>query len=239
MGKLTIIPTPLGNMDDITLRALKALSECDVIACEDTRQTRKIFARYDISLPDKFISYHEHNEQSGGKRILEFMSNGLRVGLCSDAGFPCVSDPGYKIVASAIEKGHEIETLPGPYAGVTALVASGIPTSSYTFKGFPPRKDGQRAAFLRMEADLPHTLVFYESPHRVTKFLKVALEVLGDRKAVVCIELTKKFERIMRGNIQTIIESLGEKKIRGEVTIVIEGATRRYKQEDKGSESVK
>ena len=224
-------------MDDITLRALKALTEVDAIACEDTRQTRKIFARYDLAAPELWISYHEHNELSAGKKILAMLSEGHRVGLCSDAGFPCVSDPGYKIVASAIEEGHEIETLPGPYAGVTALVASGIPTSSYTFKGFPPRKDGQRTTFLRMEQDQPHTLVFYESPHRVSKFLKVALEVLGNRKAAVCIELTKKFERIIRGNIQSVLDELGDKKIRGEVTIVIEGATRRYKQENKVKES--
>ena len=219
-------------MDDITLRALKALTEVDAIACEDTRQTRKIFARHDLSAPEKWVSYHEHNELSAGKKIIELLALGLRVGLCSDAGFQCVSDPGYKIVASAIEQGHEIETLPGPYAGVTALVVSGIPTSSYTFKGFPPRKDGQRATFLRMEQEQPHTLVFYESPHRVSKFLKVALEVLGNRNAAVCIELTKKFERIMRGSIESVLENLGDKKIRGEVTIVIEGATRRYKQEE-------
>lgn len=232
MGKLTIIATPIGNMDDITIRALKALAKCDAIACEDTRQTRKIFARHALSSPEKFISYHEHNELSAGKKILDMLSEGKRVGLCSDAGFPCVSDPGYKLVVEALADGHEIETLPGPYAGITALVASGIPTSSYTFKGFPPRKDGARVRFLEMECDLPHTLVFYESPHRVSKFMKVALDVLGNRRAAVCIELTKKFERILRGDIQDILESLGDKKIRGEVTIVIEGATRRYKRED-------
>ncbi len=211
----------------------------DVIAGEDTRQTRKIFARHGLAAPEKWVSYHEHNELSAGKKILDLLALGLNVGLCSDAGFPCVSDPGYKIVASAIEEGHEIETLPGPYAGVTALVVSGIPTSSYTFKGFPPRKDGQRMRFLEMERELPHTLVFYESPHRVSKFLKVALEVLGNRNAAVCIELTKKFERIIRGNLEAVLVSLGDKKIRGEVTIVIEGATRRYKQEDKSRDTEK
>jgi 16S rRNA (cytidine1402-2'-O)-methyltransferase len=237
VGKLTIIPTPLGNMDDITLRALKALREVDAIACEDTRQTRKIFARHDLSAPEKWLSYHEHNEASAGKKILSLLSDGYRVGLCSDAGFPCMSDPGYKLVVAALDEGHEIETLPGAYAGVTALVASGIPTSSYTFKGFPPRKDGQRATFLHMESELPHTLIFYESPHRVSKFLKVALEVLGNRNCAVCIELTKKFERIIRGNIEHVLGELGEKKLRGEVTIVIEGATRRYKQENSGKGS--
>jgi 16S rRNA (cytidine1402-2'-O)-methyltransferase len=223
MGILYVIATPIGNMEDITLRAIRILGEADVLASEDTRVTKKIYARHGIHIPQIVFSYHEHNERSGGRRILEALNNNSTVALTSDGGSPGISDPGYRIINEAIETGHQVEVIPGPSAVITAMVASGFPSSSFTFKGFPPRKPGPRKRFLEMDKDLPHTLVIYESPYRVSKLLVDALEVLGNRMAAVCSELTKKFERVRRGSIQDLITQFHGKKIKGEVTIVIAG----------------
>ena len=223
MGKLVIIATPIGNLDDLTFRVARVLGEVDALACEDTRMTRKIYDRYQIAAPRTIFSYHEHNEEQAGRRIMGLLDSGQTVGLCSDGGYPGVSDPGYRIVADAIAAGHELEVLPGASAVPTALVASGLPSASFTFKGFPPRKSGPRQRFLEPDAPLPHTLVVFESPHRVGKFLADALVVLGDRQAAVCIELTKKFEEVRRGYLTDLAEEFADKKIRGEVTVVIAG----------------
>jgi 16S rRNA (cytidine1402-2'-O)-methyltransferase len=220
---LYIIATPIGNLEDITHRALKVLGSVDALACEDTRLTRKIFSRYEIPFPKIFFSYHEHNEVAAGKKILKLLSEGKRVALCTDAGTPGISDPGYRITVDAIKHRFPIEIIPGPSAVTSALLASGLPTSSFTFKGFPPRKKGQRQKFFAMEKDLPHTLIFFESPNRVEAFLTDALEILGNRQAAVCIDLTKMYEEVQNGYLEELRQHFAGKVIKGEVTIVIAG----------------
>lgn len=223
MGTLWLVATPIGNLEDITHRAVRVLGEADVLACEDTRQTAKILERYAIPRPKSIVSYHEHNEERAGAQLLERLAEGQTVALCSDGGLPGISDPGYRIVAAAIEAGHTVEALPGPSAVQTALVVSGLPTSSYTFKGFPPRKSGQRVNFFREDADRPHTLVVFESPHRIGKMLADAHTALGDRQAAVCIELTKKFERVERGYLSDLAGRFAERTTKGEITVVLAG----------------
>ncbi|MCX6583527.1 MAG: 16S rRNA (cytidine(1402)-2'-O)-methyltransferase [Candidatus Aminicenantes bacterium] len=220
---LYVVSTPIGNLDDITHRAVQILGNIDALACEDTRHTRKILSRYEIPAPRVFFSYHEHNEEAAGRKILKLLEEDKRVALCTDAGTPGISDPGYRIISAAIEKGFHVDIIPGPSAVTSALLASGLPTSSFTFKGFPPRKQGQRTKFLAMEKDLPHTLVFFESPHRVEPFLSDALEILGNRQAAVCIDMTKMFEEIRKGYLEELLPIFTGKKIKGEVTVVIAG----------------
>ncbi len=223
MATLYVIATPIGNLEDCSFRAVRILGEAGALACEDTRRTRRLLDRYEIPRPKTLFSYHEHNEAQAGKRILGLLRENVDVALCSDGGFPGISDPGYRVVSEAIEAGHRIDVIPGPSAVPTALLVSGLPASSFTFKGFPPRKSGQRQRFAALERDAPHTLVFFESPYRVGKFLADALEALGDRQAAVCIELTKKFERIHRGYLADLAREFDEKKVKGEITIVIAG----------------
>jgi 16S rRNA (cytidine1402-2'-O)-methyltransferase len=222
MGKLYVIATPIGNMEDLTYRAARVFGELDALACEDTRMTRKIFERYQLSSPRTIFSYHEHNEDGAGRRILGLLAEGLSVGICSDGGCPGISDPGYRAIQAAIEAGHEIEVLPGASAVPTALLLSGLPSSSYTFKGFPPRKSGPRKRFLEAEKDLPHTMIIFESPFRVGALLADAAEVFGDREAAVCLELTKQFERVHRGTLRQLAPAFAQPP-KGELTVVIAG----------------
>lgn len=223
MGVLYLVPTPLGNLEDITLRALRVLHEVDALACEDTRVTRKLFAGHAIPLPSLVFSCHEHNELQARERILRLLAEGKSVALCSDSGFPGISDPGYRTVTAALERGFRVEVLPGPCAVETALMASGLPPSSYLFKGFPPRKAGKRRRFLAEERQTPHTLIFFESPHRLGAFLQDALEVFGNRPAALCLELTKKFERVFREPLSTLAQRFASEKVKGEATVVIAG----------------
>lgn len=225
---LYIAATPIGNMDDITFRAIRLLKDTDVLACEDTRYTRKIFTRHQIQLPKIIFSYHEHNEGKAGNKILKFLQEGKNVVLCSDAGTPGLSDPGYRIISAALQAGHHVDIIPGASAVTAALLASGLPTSSFTFKGFPPRKGGQRKRFLAMEKDVPHTLIFFESPHRVEVFLKEAGDIFGDRLAAVCIDLTKMYEEVHRGYLDELGQLFSGKKIKGEVTIVVSGSNPKF-----------
>lgn len=231
MGKLYLIATPIGNIEDLSHRAIRILGEVGALACEDTRVTRRLFERYGIESPRTVFSYHEHNEAQGGKRILGLLEQGVDVGLCTDGGYPGISDPGYRIVAACCEAGHSIEVIPGASAVPVALLLSGLSTSSYTFKGFPPRKPGPRKRFLDMDRELPHTLVIYESPYRVAALLKDALEVLGDRQAAVCIELTKKFEKTHRGFLSELVASFAGHAIKGEVVVVIAGSNPKFQRE--------
>jgi 16S rRNA (cytidine1402-2'-O)-methyltransferase len=228
VAKLLIIATPIGNLEDMTLRAIRVLGELDALACEDTRHTRILFEKYGIHSPRTILSYREQNEAHAGSRILGLLKEGCTVGICSDAGYPGISDAGYRIIAKALDDGHTVEVVPGAAAIEPALLSSGLPTSSFTFKGFPPRKSGVRRRFLVMEKDQPHTLVFYESPFRVVKLLLDALEVLGDRRAAVCIELTKQFENVHRGSLSELCARFKETTVRGEVTIVIAGNNRKF-----------
>ncbi|MBF0277320.1 MAG: 16S rRNA (cytidine(1402)-2'-O)-methyltransferase [SAR324 cluster bacterium] len=222
-GRLFIICTPIGNLEDMTFRAVRILGSLDALACEDTRQTRKIFDRYEIPRPNNIFSYHEHNAEKAGKQILAFLKQGNCVGLCSDAGYPGISDPGYRIISTSLEEGYSVEVIPGPGAVSIALVSSGLSTASYTFKGFPPSKSGQRKKFLEAEKESLHTLVFFESPYRINRFLSDAYQVLGNRKAAVCVELTKKFERVHRAFLKDLSEDFEQRKTKGEITVVISG----------------
>jgi 16S rRNA (cytidine1402-2'-O)-methyltransferase len=223
MAKLVVIATPIGNLEDMTHRAVRVLGELDALGCEDTRRTRILFEHYGITSPRTIFSYREANEGQAEARAVGMLKEGLTVGICSDAGYPGDSDAGYRLISRAVEEGFDVEVIPGAGAVEPALLSSGLPTSSFTFKGFPPRKPGPRRRFLDQEKDLPHTLVFYESPFRVIALLRDALEAYGDRRAAVCIELTKKFERIHRGTLSELAALIGDGPIKGEVTVVIAG----------------
>ncbi|HNR31781.1 MAG TPA: 16S rRNA (cytidine(1402)-2'-O)-methyltransferase [Candidatus Hydrogenedentes bacterium] len=223
MGTLYVIATPIGNLEDLTHRAARVLGEAGAVACEDTRVTPRLFERYGIARPKTLFSCHEHNEDHAAKRIVGLLADGVSVALCSEGGFPGVSDPGYRVITACIEAGHDIVVVPGPSAVHAALLASGLPTSSYIFKGFPPRKPGPRARFLEMDRDAPHTLIFFESPFRLTALLEAAHEAFGDRQAAVCVELTKKFERVRRGFLSELAEWYNANPVKGEITVVVAG----------------
>ncbi len=218
---LYVIGTPIGNLEDASYRAVRLLAEADALACEDTRQTRKLLDRYEVPVPRLLLSYHEHNEAEAGERILGLLAEGRNVALCSDAGMPGISDPGYRLIAACRERGLEVEVIPGPDAVSTALVSSGLPTSSFTFKGFPPRKSGARRRFLAAERESAHTLVLFESPHRLGALLDDAVAALGNRLAAVCVELTKMFEEVDRDHLAALVDRYREKSVRGEITVVI------------------
>lgn len=223
-GRLYIVSTPIGNLEDITLRALRVLKEADVIACEDTRTTRKLLTRYAIETP--LVSYHEHNEIEKAKELLSLLEVGKSIALVSDAGTPCISDAGYRLVKLASEHGIEVLSIPGPSASVSALSVSGLPTSSFAFFGFLPRTKKHLTDYLSRIKNYPETLVFFESPNRVTKTLRAMSEVFGDRDISLSREMTKLYEEALRGKIPDVLEALGKRdKIKGEVTIVVEGAS--------------
>jgi 16S rRNA (cytidine1402-2'-O)-methyltransferase len=228
---LYVIGTPIGNLEDISYRAVRVLGELSALACEDTRRTRQLLDRYEIPRPATMFSLHEHNEDRAARRVLELLEGGTSVGVCSDAGMPLVSDPGFTTVRLAAEAGHRVEAVPGPTAVTSALAVSGLPVASFTFKGFPPRKPGPRRRFLEVDAQAAHTLVLYESPHRLAALLADALEVLGDRQACVCLELTKLFERVERGFLSDLCTSFGETVPKGEVTVVIAGNHPKFQRE--------
>ena len=221
-GTLILIGTPIGNLDDISQRVLTTLGDLDALACEDTRRTRKIYEHFQLKSP-KTIFGHDHNEEQAVKRIAGLLRDGRKVGLVTDAGMPGISDPGFRAVQAALEDDHAIEVIPGPSAVETALAVSGLSASSFTFKGFPPKKSGKRQNFLAADAAMPHTLVLFESPHRTGGLLVDALTALGDRRAAVCIELTKMFEEVARGWLSDLAERFAEETPRGEVTVVIAG----------------
>jgi len=214
----------------MTQRALEVLRSADIIAVEDTRRTHQLLTHFSIPCP-RLVSYREHREASAGAYLLGFLKEGKTVALCTDGGFPGISDPGYRLVTLAIEAGIPLNVLPGPSVVPVALVCSGLPTSSYTFKGYPPRKPGPRRRFLEAEKDAPHTLVLFESPFRVVATLESALEALGDRRAAVCLEMTKKFESVTRAPLSQLIATFRDRRIRGEATLVIEGKRRESAEE--------
>jgi 16S rRNA (cytidine1402-2'-O)-methyltransferase len=218
---LYLVATPIGNLKDITLRGLEVLRSVDLIASEDTRKTSILLREYEIHKPQK--SYHAFNEKKVVPKLLERLLEGDSIAVVTNAGTPGISDPGYSLVNAAIEHQIPITAVPGPSAVVMALILSGLPAHSFTFKGFPPRKSGSRKRFIAMDAESPHTQIYYESPYRIVAFLEDALKVLGDRRAVAANDLTKKFETLVRGNLSELIASLNETTPRGEYTVVIEG----------------
>lgn len=224
MSKLVIIPTPIGNLEDLTPRARRALEEVDVLACEDTRHTRTLYEALGLKSPPRIFSYHEHNEKEASGGLIKLILEGKTVGLCSDAGMPLVSDPGYRLVKAAADAGITIEVLPGPSAAINALVASGLPPSSFIFKGFAPKKPGARKRMIEEDKDSSHTLIFYESPHRIGQLLQECLELLGDRDAAICAELTKKFERVERGKLSELAPKYATGEQKGEFVLVLAGA---------------
>jgi 16S rRNA (cytidine1402-2'-O)-methyltransferase len=226
-GTLYVVATPIGNMEDVTLRALNVLRGCDALAAEDTRRTRQLLTRYEIPRPRTLLSLHEHNEEHSAQRVVGLLEGGAKVALCSDAGTPLISDPGYRTLKLVVESGYPVVAIPGPSAAVAALSISALPPSSFTFKGFPPRKPGPRKRFFEVDAEQPHTLVVYESPHRLARMLRDACEALGDREACVCIDLTKKFEATHRGVLSALAEQFDGVTVRGEITVVIAGNARR------------
>jgi 16S rRNA (cytidine1402-2'-O)-methyltransferase len=230
-GTLYVIATPIGNLEDVTYRAVRLLRELQAVACEDTRHSRILFERYEIPRPPKLLAYHEHNEAYAAEKILELLAGGTSVGLVSNAGYPGISDPGYVILTRAAAAGHRVDVIPGGSAVPQALVLSCLPTSSFTYKGFPPRKPGPLRRFLEMEADLPHTLVIFESPHRLGALLAAAAETLGDRRAAVCIEMTKKFESVRRGWLTELASEFAGSLVRGEITVVIAGANPKFRRD--------
>lgn len=224
---LYVVATPIGNMEDVTLRALAVLRQCDALAAEDTRRTRQLLTRHEIPRPRTLLSLHEHNEERSAQRVVGLLEGGARVALCSDAGTPLVSDPGYRTLRLVVESGFAVQAIPGPSAALAALTISALPPSSFTFKGFPPRKPGPRKRFLQADAEAPHTLVLFESPHRLARMLRDALEVLGDREACVCVDMTKKFEATHRGVLSALAVEFEGETMRGEITVVIAGNTRK------------
>jgi 16S rRNA (cytidine1402-2'-O)-methyltransferase len=223
-GLLYLVATPIGNLEDITYRAVRILGEVDLIACEDTRQTRKLLDHYGIQKP--MISYHDHNEAERTEDLAARLRAGATIALVSDAGMPLVSDPGYRLVRAAVESGIAVAPLPGPSAALTALAASGLPTDAFHFGGFLPVKPGQRLKALEAIADEQATAIFYEAPHRVLESLEAIEQVLGARPIVVARELTKIHEEFLRGSAAEIRAQLEARDaVKGEITILIGKAT--------------
>lgn len=219
-----LVGTPIGNLEDITLRALRVLAAADVLACEDTRVTRKLFSRHGLSAPKAIYACNDHNEERVAERLAAAAAGGKVVAYCSDAGMPGVSDPGFHIARAALAAGVPLDVIPGPSAAPTAVALSGLAAATFTFLGFPPRRDGRLAAILEEHGRLRPALVFYESPHRLARLLRLAAAAVGpDRQAAVCLELTKKFQRAARGSLSDLADRFADVEVKGEATVVIEG----------------
>lgn len=220
---LYLVATPIGNLEDITMRALRILKEVDVIAAEDTRNTKKLCNYFDITTP--LVSYHEHNIEAGGEKLLQYLRDGKSVALVSDAGLPCISDPGADIAMKAIEEEFAVVPIPGANAALTALIASGITPQPFYFFGFLNRNKRDRRLQLESLKKRQETLIFYEAPHRLKDTLKDIELVLGNRHITLARELTKKFEEFLRGTVEEALEWASNNEIRGEFCVVLEGGT--------------
>lgn len=225
-GKLWIVPTPIGNLEDITLRAIRILKSCHVILAEDTRQSIKLLKHYEISVP--LQSYHMHNEHQATQRVIAELESGKNIALISDAGTPGISDPGFLLVREAVAAGLEAECLPGPTAFIPALVQSGFPIHEFSFLGFLPQKKGRQTAWEKIVQEMK-TVVVYESPYRVLKFLEEAVQKIPERQLCACRELTKMFAENVRGTPQELLEHFTRKEPKGEFVIVISAATEKRK----------
>ncbi len=232
---LYVVGTPIGNLKDITLRAIETLKSVDVIACEDTRVSQKLLNHYGISKP--LISYHEHNKEERSREIIRMIEKGKRVALISDAGMPGISDPGFYIIREMRRHGLQVTVIPGPTAFVAALVVSGLPTDKFVYEGFLPRREGRRRKRLEQLKDEPRTIVFYESPYRVVRLLNTLLEILGDRHVFIARELTKKFEQFIYGKISEVIEHFDKQPPKGEFVVIVEGKAQWEKSLKKGVSS--
>jgi 16S rRNA (cytidine1402-2'-O)-methyltransferase len=221
-GRLYVVATPIGNLEDITVRALRVLREVELIATEDTRRTRILLEHYQLDKP--LTSLYEHNESQKAPALIRHLQAGDSIALVSEAGTPLISDPGYRLVQLALAHGITVIPIPGPSALIAALIVAGLPTDRFVFEGFLPKKPGKRRKRLEALRDEPRTLVFYESPRRVHALLSDMQALWGDRRVVVARELTKKFEEVLRGRITEVQALLGEHPPLGEVTLVVEGA---------------
>jgi len=226
LGKLYIVPTPIGNLEDITFRAVKVLKDVDLILCEDTRRAGVLFQRYGITT--KRESFHEHNKFRRTPSVIERLEEGNQIALISEAGTPGISDPGFYLVRAAVEAEISVEALPGACAAIVGLVGSGLPTDRFTFEGFLPVKKGRKK---RLESliDEPRTMIFYEGPHRIKRTITDLRDTLGDRKAAWAREITKIHEEYKRGNLSDLLQFLEVKAPKGEYTLIVEGAPKKVK----------
>ncbi|MDW8343935.1 MAG: 16S rRNA (cytidine(1402)-2'-O)-methyltransferase [Verrucomicrobiae bacterium] len=220
---LFLVGTPIGNTEDITLRALRVLTQVDLVAAEDTRRTRLLLHHHGINKP--VVSYHEHNETHRCKELLECLQRGQSVALVSDAGMPAISDPGQRLLQTAVANHIPVQVVPGPSAATMSVVMAGLGDGRYLFYGFPPHRASHRKKVFAQLAPLPFTLVFFESPYRVVASISDMLKTFGRRRAVLCRELTKKFEEVIRGHLDELHQTLTRRRLKGEITIVVEGAS--------------
>jgi len=216
-----VVATPIGNLEDISFRAVRILSEVDLIAAEDTRHTKILLAKYNINSP--MTSYHKFNIKAKTSYLIGLLKEGKNLALVSDSGMPGVSDPGHEIIRESADQDIRVEVIPGPSAAIAALVVSGLPTDRFVFEGFLPKKPGKKAKRLNELKSEKRTIIIYESPFRVLKTLQDISDSMGDRRVAVCRELTKHFEEILRGKAGEVIEKIKGKKIRGEIVLVISG----------------
>jgi 16S rRNA (cytidine1402-2'-O)-methyltransferase len=231
-GNLYLVATPIGNLEDITLRAIRILKEVSAIACEDTRHTQKLLNHYGVT--NRLVSYHEHNENTRAPELLAEMERGAAIALVSDAGTPIISDPGHRLVALCAERGIPVLPIPGPSSPLAALSASGLPSESFLFVGFLPERQGERRRALSTYAACPHTLILFEAPHRIAKALADAAEILGPRPAVLAREITKLHEEFLRANLVDLEKRIRQSPPRGEITLVIAPGSRETEDGPKG-----
>lgn len=228
-GILYLVATPIGNLEDMTIRAIRIMKEADLIAAEDTRNTKKLCNYFEIDTP--LMSYHEHNLEYGGVKILDLLENGKSIALVSDAGLPCISDPGADIVAKAVEEGYSVVPIPGANAALSALISSGLSTIAFSFLGFLPRQKKERRVALESIKYKTETMLFYEAPHRLKETLREAANILGPtRNVVLAREITKKFEEFVRGTLEEAVQWTESEEVRGEFVLVIEGASEEDKE---------
>lgn len=220
MGSLYLIPTPIGNLEDMSFRAIRMLKEADIIAAEDTRNTKKLCNYFEITTP--VVSYHEHNKETSGQKLIQALKEEKTIALVSDAGMPTIADPGYELVIDAIDEGIPVIPLPGANAALTALIASGLPTHPFYFYGFLNRQKKEKKKELLFLQNIPGTILLYESPHRLKETLVLIMEILGNRRITLCRELTKLYEEFIRGTVEEAIAWSQSEEIRGEFCLVIE-----------------
>ncbi|MGH2688411.1 MAG: 16S rRNA (cytidine(1402)-2'-O)-methyltransferase [Actinomycetota bacterium] len=227
-GRLYVCGTPIGNLEDVTLRLLRILGEVDRVAAEDTRRTRKLLTHHGIALgPARLVSYHQANEHARVPELVAHLQAGERIALVTDAGMPAISDPGYLLVDACLREGIAVEVVPGPSAVTAALAVAGLPTARFAFEGFLPRKVGERRRRLEAAGAEDRTLVFFESPERILRTLEEIRDVLGERRVAVARELTKVHEEVLRGTASEVVAAVGGRRLRGEIVVLVEGATRR------------
>ena len=225
---LHVIATPIGNLADLSPRAVEAFKSAAVIACEDTRRTWQLLTHFGVPRPPEMFSYRQGNEERITQKVMDDLAAGKEVALCSDGGYPGISDPGYRLIRTCAQANVPYEVIPGASAVNVALLMSGLSTSSFTFRGFPPRGPGALRNWFREDADKEHTLICYESPFRIAATLEAALDALGDREAAVCIELTKLHERVSRGYLSDLAKEYANAKVKGEVALVIAGSNPKF-----------